>query len=211
MTMNDIKYRCRAQRHQTASESKTYEAAMACALSKEARKNKAPSDPLIFFGRMTKLANMNDTSRNTEGANVKSLTKKGWFEDIGGGQQRRNGAWSTSQFIILEHEGKHGRRGFIEKREQVRRRLAKRITRPDAIFFKASQCPPWKYSDEDGELLVKGKLPENLARRNTARQVGIEELPDVLLNAIIERPHGRVVVDVKPCDPPKPCTETRAR
>ena len=65
----------------------------------------AKSDPnrdkeaaLIFHGKLTKLANYNNSSIEVERLNINSLMKKGWLVRLGK-QRWRAGRWSTVQYL----------------------------------------------------------------------------------------------------------------
>jgi hypothetical protein len=163
------KHNCRPQRHLTASEFMTYDAMMACARSKEARKDKTTRDPFIFYGTMTTLANMNNRCRNVEGKNAGSLVKKGWLVRVLDRQQTNwKGEWGTWQYILYDHED------FQREHDKLHRRLLppmdKTLTKADVWKWKHGVCPKFRYDDE-GVLRIKKRthLDEvNKQRRNDA-------------------------------------------
>ena len=148
------KYKCRPQRHMSASEFMTYDAMMACARSKEARKDAKANDPFIFYGTMTTLANMNNRCRNVEGKNAGTLVKKGWLVRVLDRQQTNwKGEWGTWQYIVYDHEAFERERDVL-RRKALRTKDDKMRRLLEYIVDKKRACPLFRY-DDGGILRIK--------------------------------------------------------
>jgi hypothetical protein len=131
---------CHAKRHMTASEFKTYDTMRVMIFSGPHGKE----DSLIFHGKLTKLANYNNTSVETENLNIKSLIKKGWLVRLGK-QRWRAGRWSTVQYVFLEHDD------YVNQTERMR-------------TASWQPCPPYRYDTDTGDNVAPGKLKPGLAK-----------------------------------------------
>jgi hypothetical protein len=138
--MSDTKaFQCHERRHMTASEFVTYDTMRAMAKSNKAS---TPGN-LVFYGRLTTLANYTNRSVETERTNIKSLIAMGWL--ISATRTRwRGGLWGTNRFDIVEHDY------YVTN------------ARHYAESFAA--CPPCRYDPQTGEKVEKGELKPALAR-----------------------------------------------
>src|ERR1700730_5423143 len=90
---------CHPRRHMTASEYVTYDAMTAMAKTNKAS---TPND-IVFYGRLTTLANHTNRSVWTERQNIASLDKKGWV--ITAARTRwHGGMWGTNRYTMVDHE-----------------------------------------------------------------------------------------------------------
>jgi len=159
MTTND-KFQCHERRHMTASEFVTYDTMRAMA-----KKNKASSpNDLVFYGRLTTLANYTNRSVETERINIKSLVKKRWLipEDY---TRWRGGLWGTNRYGVVEHEQ------YVHAYQYAN---------------KPCPCPPFRYDPETGKKTTKGNAPKfNLAEFMERKR----RRPDTLTVAEQSEPH----------------------
>lgn len=139
---------CHPRRHMTASEFRTYDTMLAMIGSKPHDKD----DALIFHGRLTKLANYNNTSVETENLNLKSLVNKGWVKRVGK-QRWRAGRWGTVQYLIVDHE--------------------KYVYENPALRSEGwTACPPYRYDMETSDNVSPGKLKPGLVEAVRKKQRG---------------------------------------
>jgi hypothetical protein len=134
----DPEFRCHERRHMTASEFVTYDTMRAMAKSNRASTLKE----LVFYGRLTTLANYTNRSEETERLNIKSLVTKGWLIPAARTRWRR-GMWGTNRFDIAEHDW------YINNAKQY--------------ADDPSECPPPRYDPKTGEKIVRGELKPALA------------------------------------------------
>lgn len=132
-------FRCHERRHMTASEFVTYDTIRAMAKSNKAS---SPED-LVFYGRLSTLANYTNRSINAERRNIESLVRKGWL--IPAARTRwRAGRWGTNRYSVVEHEWY--------------------IANATAYAQEPSQCPPYRYDVHTGKPVKKGMLKSNVER-----------------------------------------------
>ena len=175
-----------AQRHTTASEYRTYDGMLAMSRSRKAkeRMEREQNYDRLFYGKMTSLANRNNTTPEIESDNVKSLLLKGFILTERPQVHWSGGKWSTARYIVLTHEEYAE---TVRKNEQHRTECdAKGIkhTLPD---WSDRVCPPLKYDPETGKRLqAAGKAKNaNLARVNMRRRIKAD-LPDEWIDAVID-------------------------
>jgi hypothetical protein len=97
--------KCHAQRHMSPSVFATYNAMLGHAKAgqnKRAARGEAAGE-LIFFGKLTTLANATNRSDETEGINVAWLEEQHWIVAKQESQRRWHGDWSSNEYRVVEH------------------------------------------------------------------------------------------------------------
>jgi hypothetical protein len=169
---------CHARRHMTASEFRTYDTIRIMVMSGPHDKDAS----LLFYGKLTKLANYNNTSPELEAINIASLIEKGWLLRMGK-QRWRGGRWGTVQYILVEHDDYANITEYMKK---------------SVPGWQA--CPPYRYDMETGRKLSSGKQPNtalvavNVAKQRKKYRSIVEDgktqvlgLPDAIIDVIIAR------------------------
>ncbi len=91
---------CRAKRHQTGNEFKTYDTIVGMAKKRPKGQPKwQPGEPLIFHGKMHTLANRMGTSKETASDSVNSLARKHWLIPL-----KRIGRGPKNYRVVLHDE-----------------------------------------------------------------------------------------------------------
>jgi hypothetical protein len=144
---------CVARRHLNAAVFVTYDAMLAVATywqnQREAKGE--PRGALIFFGKATRLADMNDRNEQVERDNIKKLEALGWIVSTHEEQRRRRraGTFTSNEWRVLTHDE------FV-------------AAHPDA-------CPPRRY-DDDGKPIKKGVKPRALHKASLRVQAARHKL-----------------------------------
>lgn len=142
--MTETKLQCHARRHMTASVFMTYDAILAMAKSSPTY-DPSNGSGVIFYGRVSTIANHTNRSRKTEFDNIKILIRDGWLRPDGEQSRWKAGQWGTCRYSVCEHE----------------EYLADYLT----------SCPALKYDPQTGKRIGKcGKLGEGLVRANERRR-----------------------------------------
>lgn len=150
MPASKPQFRCHERRHMTASEFVTYDTMRAMA-----KKNKASTaNDLVFYGRLTTLANYTNRSVETERTNIESLVEKGWLLDADR-TRWRGGLWGTNRYLVAEHKWY--------------------VTHAKQYATKPTECPAYRYDPHTGERVEKGEAPkfnlaEHMAKQRDAEQ-----------------------------------------
>ena len=130
-------FQCHARRHLTAPEFMAYDAIVAMAKSAEG------IGELIFYGKVTTVANYIDRSRETANTLMSSLERKGWLVADGEQQRWRGGRFGTRRYVVMEHDE----------------------------FAEDHSCPPPRYDPQTGAKLgPKKTLASGLADHNAKRR-----------------------------------------
>jgi hypothetical protein len=136
---------CVARRHLDASVFVTYDAMLAVATywqnQREAKGE--PRGALIFFGKATRLADMNDRNESVERDNIKKLETLGWIVSTHDAQRRRQraGTFTSNEWRVLTHDE----------------------------FAAAHACPLRRY-DDDGNPIKAGVRTRPLHKANLRTQ-----------------------------------------
>jgi hypothetical protein len=96
------KFECHARRHMSAALYVTYDAVLAMAKSGQY----TPDAPLVFYGRMSTVANHTGRSRQTESDNMSRLVSMQWLLPLDDRQpqQEDSGRWRSHMYQVVEHE-----------------------------------------------------------------------------------------------------------
>src|SRR5689334_18611298 len=145
MKTDNSKFQCHERRHMTASEFVTYDTMRAMA-----RKNKASTaNDLVFYGRLTTLANYTDRSVETERTNIESLVERGWLLDTDR-TRWRDGLWGTNRYLVVEHKWY--------------------VAHAKEYAETPSECPAYRYDPNTGEKVEKGEAPKFNLAEHMAKQ-----------------------------------------
>ena len=166
--------KCVARRHIDASAFKTYDAMLAVALrgakDREEKGEWKPGDPLLFYGKATRLANMNDRNESVERDALAKLEHDGWIVCTHEEQRRRKraGTFTSNEYRVVTHD------------EYM-------ASNPDS-------CPPLRY-DDNGKPIKAGKFPRSLRREAVRARLlrhGITfekgTLAELLLDMVVDQP-----------------------
>jgi hypothetical protein len=96
------KFECHARRHMSATLYMTYDAILAMAKSGQY----TPDAPLVFYGRISTVANHTGRSRQTESDNMSRLVSMRWLLPLDDKQpqQEDSGRWRPHMYRVVEHE-----------------------------------------------------------------------------------------------------------
>jgi len=108
-----------------------------------------PRGALIFFGKATRLADMNDRNEQVERENIKKLEALGWIVSTHDEQRRRRraGTFTSNEWRLLTHDE----------------------------FVTTHACPPRRY-DDDGRPIKKGVKPRALHKASLRAQTARHNL-----------------------------------
>lgn len=165
--------KCVARRHIHSASFKTYDAMLAVALrGAQDRKEKGEwklGDPLLFYGKATRLANMNDRNESVERDAMAKLERDGWIVCTHEEQRRRKraGTFTTSEYRVLTHD--------------------------EFVASHLDSCPALRY-DDNGKPIKAGSLPRPLFKeivRAHLQRHGITyegAWAETLLDMVVDQP-----------------------